>query len=964
MENNIENIHKELKEHGFNSIEELKKKPISIINNFMKETELSYFEVFLETEISDIREFIQNDDIRIIRVKNGTKRPQDTDFFNKKLKLKEILNHTGNFGVCVGYNHIKGKSLAVIDIDGFKIPKLTKAQKQLLPLDQVELLENLTDDRKEEILKESKDYLLRCLLSGLPSAMAVQTQSGGYHIYIWNQTHLNNELEDVFHYVSKRLSFPANCPIEEIRGLSMLNSLEIFTTFESKQCVLAGSFTKNFKTGETNFYKLLEVAENTRTLGDLGTVANVNETVKNHLINLGFEWTETPQQQQEEETTHKPKSKKSKEQVLNPLGILKDLSEEETTEVVEILLPFFDKKRLQGVGHYTVFALGGYFSNTITQESAIAIINELLTKANYESQDIAAGEKAIRENYTRKGFRKTGLNTAFNNIQDRLALTEEEREMLKKQIHNICYPTMSKTNKSEQDLEILIKQSLCKNSKPSIKLLADYINKQGSFFIDYETGNRYKLEYKEINGESVPIGFEEVELQDISIFLNMRFGKNEISLRECRQIIDYITNPIKTNYDLIIFNNGTLNTRSGEWLPNEYLIQDDEGKYYLPKIRTNLNYIEEAEEQFKAKPLYDDFQKILQTTNRKGWDWNESLYYKCVGVSAMAINESDCFFIIVGKPNARKTTLLTPLKRFFNYSEVKIQTIAKNERFQVLPCIRKDINIDDDLSDTLINNSGFFKTFISGAGGSVERKGENIFAQLTAETTPIIWGASNKLPTIHGEGIERRTCLLLAENPIDPAEADKTYQRNILDGLRDDEIELMISYSLQEYFKTREEPFLTEEQQKEMLKEWDWKSYPAKMGASLVFMDTEQFIDKLEAAENVQNVKYNERENTITYETRARDNLVWVEVEKETFTPVWKVNKEFKKFHKLSLESGKIFRELSKPSTKLINEAMKRAGFFQARKFIKDDYGNREQIRIYEDCIINPKWEIELKELR
>lgn len=951
MVNNNHDIEKQLKKHDFKSIDDLKTQDIRVINQFMKESGLSYFEVFVETEIADIREFIEKDEIRIIRVKNGTKRPQDNDFFNKRLTLKDILSHNGNFGVAVGYNHIKGRSLACVDIDGFKIPKLTNTQKQILPDDQVQALENLTDERKEEIVQESKDYLLSCILSGLPSAMAVKTQSGGYHIYIWNKTHLNHELDDIFHYISKRLIFPADCPIKEIRGLSLLNSIEIFTTFESKQCVLAGSFTKNFKAKETHFYKLLDIPENTRTLGEVGTVSDINGKIKTHLLSLGFEWKDEPIQDEPTERRANPKTRHSKEKILNPIGILKELTDGEIEEVVGILLPCFvdhdGHKILEGVGHYTILALGGYFSNTITEESGVKIIKRLLKRAKYQSDEIRAGIKALKENYTRKGFKKTGLNTAFNNIQEYMGLTDDEREVLKVQLQSICYPSMNKTNKTERDLEILIKQSLCLNKDPSLKILADYVNGQESYFIDYETGNKYKKTDK---------GFEEVKVQDISLLFNDKFGENEISLKKCEQVMGYITNPIKTDYDLIIFNNGTLNTKSGHFERN-FFPSD-----CLPKIKTSLNYVENAESKFKETVLYHEFKDILDPI-RKDWEWNENLYYKAVGVSAMAINESDCFFVIVGVPNARKTTLLTPLKRFFNYSEVKIQTIAKNDRFQVLPCIRKDINIDDDLSDTLINNSGFFKTFISGAGGSVERKGENIFATLTAETTPIIWGASNKLPTIHGEGIERRTCLILAERPIETEEAKKNYQREILDGERDEEISLMVSFSIQYYMSLRDDPFLTDHQQEQMLKEWDWKSYPAKMGASLVFMDTDRYIDYLETMKEegqIKNINYNERENTISYETPTKDGKIWVEVERETWTPVYKVNKEFKKFHKLSLKNGKIFRELSNPSAKLITQAMSNAGFFQAKKTIKDDYGNREQIRVYEDCIINPKWEKDL----
>ena len=938
-----EEILKIIQKHGFNSIDELKRQPTETIKQFMEASGLSYFEVFFESEIEDIKEFIENDEIRIIKVKNGTKKPQDSDFFNKQLTMKEILSHNGNFGVCVGYNHSNGRSLACIDIDGLKLGKLSKKEKKSLSPEQVKLLEKLSEAKKNEITQKSKDYLLTCILGGLPSAIVVKTQSGGYHIYVWNEKHLNDALEDKFHFVSKRLKFPLNCPIKEIRGLPLFNSLEIFTKFGSKQCILAGSFTKNIEMNETHFYKLMDIPENVKSFSQLATVHDLNEEVKNQLISIGYEWFENPIQERTTEVS-KTNIKKNNENILNPTGILKELTENEIDDVVEILLPIFINKNLDGVGHYTILALGGYFCHTITENSGVQIIEKLLNQANYQEENIQEGIATLKNNYKRK-CHKTGLNTAFTNIQDKLGLTNEERETLKIQLQNICYPTINKTNKTEQDLMILIKQKLCLNKEPPSKILADYINMQNTFYIDYETGNKYKQTEK---------GFKEIELQDISIFLNNKFGENQISIKKYEQILSYITNPIESNHDLIIFNNGTLNTKTGIFDESFY------PKDCLPKIKTELNYIPKAELKFKETDLYSEFQEILKSER---WDWNESLYYKCVGVSAMAINEADCFFIIVGVPNARKTTLLTPLKRFFSFSEVKLQTIAKNERFQIIPCVGKDINIDDDLSDTTIKNSGFLKTFISGAGGNVERKGENIFAKLTPETTPILWGASNKLPTIHGEGMARRTCLLLAENPIDQSKANKNYQTRILNGERDKEIELMISYSIQQYIHSKNEPFLTEAQQSAMLKEWDWKSYPAKMGAHLVFMDTEaymEYLHGLETENKVMNISCDEKFNEIQYEIFNQKNGIWENVEVKTWTTVRKANTEFKKFYKISLRNGKIFQETSKPSTKLISTAMSNAGFFQSKKNITNDTGNPEQVRIYEDCIINPEWKKQL----
>lgn len=936
-----------LKNNGYDTPQSLAEENPRKITEFMKKSGLTYFETFFLTQIEDLREYIEKDEIKIIRVKKGSKIPQDNDYYNKKLTISEIMEHKGNYGVCVGYNHIKGRSLACIDIDGFKIGKITKAQKELLPAEQVELLENLTDERKAEILKESKDYLLTCLIGALPNSMAVRTQSGGYHLYIWNQTHLSDGLEDSFHYVSKRLKFPKDCPIKEIRGLSMLNSLEIFTKFETKQCVLAGSFIKNFKAGITKHYEIMEIPENTRKLGDLGTVKDINKSVRKHLISMGFIWNDNPEDSKGENTNKKGKAGRPKQnKPLNPYGILKELTEEEINEIVNILKPYFSGRQMAGIGHYTVLALGGYFSHTITEDSGAEVLRRLWKASGYRGNDIKTAVQTLRNNYkeTRKNKAKTGLKTVFDNIQNRLGLTNDQRESLEKQLHLICYPTIEKANKTEQDLEILIKQSLIKNKSPSSKLIADYINKLDTFFLDYETAEPYKQTSK---------GFELVDIESLSVFLNGKFGANKLSRKTLEEILKFITEPIGTDYDLIVFNNGTLNTQTEEFKKDWYPLD------CLPKLKTELNYIPDAENEYKDTLLYKEFNEILRSDR---WKDNEDYYYKSVGVSAMAVNESDCFFIILGEPNHRKTTLLTPLKRIFNYSELKLKTIAKNERFTIIPTLRKDINIDDDLSDTVIKDSGFLRSFISGAGGTVEKKGENIPLELTAETTPKIWGTSNKLPTIEGEGMERRTCLILAENELKGGV--KTYQSDILRGKRDPEIALLFSYSLQTYFKERTKQFVTDEMRQEMAKEWEWKSNPANIGVDLLFTDADGYIEylrELEAKGKVQNIEYDEAEQIITYDIKADNKLGYANVELETWTPVSKVNRTFKKFHKISLRKKKIFREQSRPSTKTIKDIMSFNGFFQKQMNFKDKYGNVKPDRVYEDCILWPNWENKIK---
>ena len=112
--------------------------------------------------------------------------------------------------------------------------------------------------------------------------------------------------------------------------------MEIFTTFKSKQCILAGSFTKNIEMHETHFYKLMDIPENVKSFSQLATVHDLNEEVKNQLISIGYEWFENPIQERTTEVS-KTNIKKNNENILNPTGILKELTENEAYYLSDIV---------------------------------------------------------------------------------------------------------------------------------------------------------------------------------------------------------------------------------------------------------------------------------------------------------------------------------------------------------------------------------------------------------------------------------------------------------------------------------------------------------------------------------------------------------------------------------------------------------------------------------------------------
>ncbi len=595
-----------------------------------------------------------------------------------------------------------------------------------------------------------------------------------------------------------------------------------------------------------------------------------------------------------------------------------------------------------------------YYLIHIPEHSEVAVVNK------YDAYEIPSN---LKPDKTLFGIIKSDINRIINPnmdipsteseiekiVADMIAslnefITSNNKEQLKQTLKDaddivkdiINEYSIKISEKYVSKIESKIFKTLDADREPSPKLLANYLNHNGNFFLEYTTRKRYMKTGK---------GFKEITDKDISAFFNESFGYNEISEKKSREVLGFITREIETNYDLIQFENGILNTDDEIFHENVF---DDN---VLPKLVVPFKYTLNAKSEFEKTDLYNENKKILQS-NR--WEWNEDLFYKCVGSCGMAINEIDKLIVIVGDPNSRKSTLLTILKRIFKYSEVKLQTIAENPRFQLLPTIAKDINIDDDMQNFRIEKIGFLNTFVSGNGGEVEIKGANIGAKLTGETTPTIVGASNTLPSITGDGFERRLILILAENYFSESESKKSYMKGILSGKRDDEIGLMFSYSLQQYFEIRDNSIINEEQKKAMIDEWEWKSYPAKKGAEIMFVDEHGLFEKLD--ELIDSGK------VVSYESVSKWQIK-VELYKEintketeikvinTFVPVKIVNQKFKEFYEIAYERKKIFKENKKLSTRVIKSAMENAGFYQTNRRYKINETDYENEKVYDDCI-------------
>ena len=336
----------------------------------------------LKSQITDIEENIVDDKIKVLKVYAGAKNPVDDKYYIIPSKLENynyngneytgLRHHKGNYGVCVGYNHeANGESLGGIDIDGYK-------------------LEEGTDEEKEEVKQFTKQQIYECLKKELPNSLQVSTQSNGFHLYLWNKT-----INPKIHITSESLYFPSDFPIKKLRNKCLNSSIEIFTKFKSKQMVLPSSKTNE---GEYN------LIGNVNKLADVERVDDLNKAVIDALVKHGYTY-----KPKTEKTTTKPKTQNRFKTKQPKNNNLKELDKKEIKQVVKMVAPLF--KTINDEKHLSAMALGGFFSNNISFESASKIANGVIHQVGSIFDSNAGFKKTILKNYTERADiqNKTGL---------------------------------------------------------------------------------------------------------------------------------------------------------------------------------------------------------------------------------------------------------------------------------------------------------------------------------------------------------------------------------------------------------------------------------------------------------------------------------------------------------------------------------------------------------------------------
>lgn len=563
-------------------------------------------------------------------------------------------------------------------------------------------------------------------------------------------------------------------------------------------------------------------------------------------------------------------SVRNSDEVLNKL--LTDLEEKgyslkPETEYTSQIANIISKNLRKGSRNDLVFCLSGYLRK---KSFKLDTASHIVRMAFKDDEELTERLNVVKRAYKQDMYRLKG----WKGLKEHLNGSDlKELEAL--------------IGGDELSLKSTIMRTLAKQVEPKPKLLANYLNSELTLYKDPKL-----MKYYERIEDGTIIEIDSIRIEE---FMNDVFGNNQITASKCKAMLNYVTNHIKRNYDIILFNNGFLNTRTREFNPDKSELDE------IPKLSLPFNYNSEAKEG-RIKTLLNDILDNPKYPNDK------ELWLRAVGHAFIGANRIGKMVIVQGESGTGKSTLSTILKRVFtgSFSEVKTQAIVKNERFTLHSLIGNSINIDDDIANGILKGIGNLNTLITGNGLEVEIKGESRKIQAEAEQIPKLFANGNTLPPIVGTGIERRLLLIHADNQVSYDKKDDYLQADILSGKYDkDGIEWLIYTAINLYLDKQDEPLTSKTDEQRMNAEYELKAYPLKCGIEQLFTESYEETDYIEKKE---------------------------------------VHKLVKQWCRQAYKKGLISSEHRKPSIRAINNAMDKAGFYSGRKTI-----NTEKISIYQD---------------
>lgn len=436
-------------------------------------------------------------------------------------------------------------------------------------------------------------------------------------------------------------------------------------------------------------------------------------------------------------------------------------------------------------------------------------------------------------------------------------------------------------------------QAVSMGRNPNKKDLANYILSENELFRNNSSHSYYVRTKKGI--------FKQIDEEYLISFINREIGSNVINRKLISSVLNEITETIEIDYDLIVFNNGVLNTRNMEF-KNKDIVMEKAPKMYIP-YDWNPSANGGEVENFLMRTFDDEDRKD-----------NYSNLLRMCGHLFQGTNSLGKILFIYGKPATGKSTFMFLLKLIFdgNYSNNKLEIIAGNERFRNYDLINKAVNFDDEASNVYIKNDNILKSVITGEELRIELKGENKPVVLGNEQIPKLVVCGNELPIIKSEAFQRRAIIIYADNVIPIEDRSDKFRRDLAEGKHREGFEWFIYTAINEYYTNMNNPIQTAETEAQMFMEYQNIANPLDMIVEDVFAESYDDYDYLSKKD---------------------------------------VSRFIKMAGKFLIDEGIIDKRHFKSTSTKIKNAMERAGYDTERRMIDGD-----RTEYYVDIKLTDKW--------
>lgn len=373
--------------------------------------------------------------------------------------------------------------------------------------------------------------------------------------------------------------------------------------------------------------------------------------------------------------------------------------------------------------------------------------------------------------------------TPFEN--NLLKLKEEHLQIVRKQLKEIKLnnPTIDDCKWIEYE-----KSKKGVTSKISCPLLAQFIRENINYIFVRSHAKSGILRYFYLNGYYKQLSDEEIK-GIIKSFIPLELQKT----RDINEVFGLLytdqkfiaIEKLNTNENIINFENGILDLKTGEMLPHD--------PSYLSTIKIPCNYVDNA--PIPQNRYFDRF--IDKFTNES--EEIKSLILQFIGVTISNIKgyRMKQALFMVGDGNTGKSVcknFVTNLIGSENCSSADLKSLQK--QFGKIALLNKRMVGSNDMSFMTISELETFKMATGGDPINAEFKGENA---IDFVFNGILWFCGNELPKFggdRGDWVYDRIVIIESKNVITEEDQDKQLDKHLLE-----EKEYIVSLAINELKK-------------------------------------------------------------------------------------------------------------------------------------------------------------------